>query len=633
VSTLSTVTFGELPYDVASPGPGDGLPILDDRGQGRAGDEDLAMLGGGAKQRRGTVLPYDSQRSYDGVAEPTNLRTAVVSDDRSTATFLLDLGGRLWSLVVDGQEVLHQSTPLQVGNLALRNAWFAGGAEWNLGFTGHWPLSSAPVFAGIVEGPDGQQVLRMWEYERMLGLVWRVDAVMVDGTLYVHPVLANHTDREALVYWWSNIAVPMSDDSRVIVPAVDAWHWGYTATLSLVGIPTDPDSDGGADATYPARIDGASDHFFRIGAADAGRPWICSVDGAGAGFGHASTAILRGRKLFRWGTGPGGRRWQEWLSPDGGPGYLEVQAGLASTQLEHLPLPAGQTWEWTEAYGAVTVPEAHGAWDAAVASARTSIDQMAANLAAADALLAGVRDTATSVAADGSGWGALEVAAGDLPDDPATPFGRPERDQQPWLRLLRDGSFPDGMVPLPVTGPRWRERLGAATGVVALYLEALAALADDDRDEAVRMLRAAADDGLWQAMRALGHLEPDADTRADMMVAALDRATEDETALPALRLETLAALVAAGRHYDVLSTFEALPADEQTSGRARLALVRSAIALGNVETARRILVDEGLDLPDLREGEDSFENLWASYQNLAGTNDPLPHAYDFRMHP
>ena len=129
---MTTVTFGELTYDVALPGQGDGLPILDDRSAPRASQDVLAQLGNGAVPRRGTVLPYDTQRGYDGVADATTLRTAVISDGRATATFLLDLGGRLWSLVVDGREVLFQPDPLQVGNLALRNAWFAGGTEWNL---------------------------------------------------------------------------------------------------------------------------------------------------------------------------------------------------------------------------------------------------------------------------------------------------------------------------------------------------------------------------------------------------------------------------------------------------------------------------------------------------------------------
>ncbi|WP_344841667.1 DUF5107 domain-containing protein [Nonomuraea dietziae] len=48
------------------------------------------------------------------------------------------LGGRLWSLVElsTGRELLHRNPVIQPANLALRDAWFAGGVEWNLGTTG-----------------------------------------------------------------------------------------------------------------------------------------------------------------------------------------------------------------------------------------------------------------------------------------------------------------------------------------------------------------------------------------------------------------------------------------------------------------------------------------------------------------
>jgi hypothetical protein len=81
---------------------------------------------------------------------------------------------------------------------------------------------------------------------------------------------------------------------------------------------------------------------------------------------HTSTAGLPGRKLFVWGVGPGGDRWQERLS---GPGhrYLEIQAGLATTQFEHLVLAADGQVSWTEAIGSLDLAahDAHQQWVAA----------------------------------------------------------------------------------------------------------------------------------------------------------------------------------------------------------------------------------------------------------------------------
>ena len=38
----------------------------------------------------------------------------------------------------------------QPGNLAIRNAWFSGGVEWNMGIRGHSVYTCSPVFAARV---------------------------------------------------------------------------------------------------------------------------------------------------------------------------------------------------------------------------------------------------------------------------------------------------------------------------------------------------------------------------------------------------------------------------------------------------------------------------------------------------
>jgi len=614
------VEFGEIEVRGTLPGAGDGLPILDAGGAASVPASDLARLGGGAVPRYPTVLPYDRQTGYSREVGTHRLRTATVSDGRTTATFLLDLGGRLWSLEVDGRELLYQSEPLMVGHLALRNAWFAGGTEWNLGFTGHWPLTCSPVFAGVVDTPSGE-VLRLWEYERMLGIVWRIDVAVRDGVLLVHPVLHNPTDRTVPVYWWSNTAVPLHRDSRVVVPANDAWHYDERSLLELVPVPGTP------DATRPGTLDGAADHFFRLD----GRPWMIAVDGQGHGLGQASTGLLRGRKLFRWGEGVGGRRWQRWLAPEGA-GYLEVQAGLATTQLEHLPLPGGETWEWTEAYGAVSPgASAHADWPTAVEAGRRAVDAMIepGRLDRLHEEFTGVRDAEPRIVASASGWGALQRAAG-IPLSTGTPFPAATMgpEQRPWLALLSEGRLPaSDDVPGPVTGDPWTSLLEGCDGWRERYLSALAAMAGGDRTRAGRLLRSSLEEHRsWQALRALAALSPEPE-RGDLLIEAWRR----HGGVPQL-IETLEALHGARRGADMLGVIDGLDENTRLVPRVRLAEARAAVAVGDVARAGAILEGDRLIVPDLREGEDSLADLWHDYQALTGGSDPLPESYDFRMH-
>jgi hypothetical protein len=98
-----------------------------------------------------SVLPYLLEDDYGRALWPQATRVAVLENRHLRATVLLELGGRLWSLVdkAAGRELLYNSDRIQLGNLGLRNAWFPGGVEWNLGTTGHtaltcWTSGSAP---------------------------------------------------------------------------------------------------------------------------------------------------------------------------------------------------------------------------------------------------------------------------------------------------------------------------------------------------------------------------------------------------------------------------------------------------------------------------------------------------------
>lgn len=60
-----------------------------------------------------------------------------------------------------------QKRCLIFGNLALRNAWFAGGVEWNIGIRGHSHFTCFPLFTRKVIGELGHEILRMYEYEEI----------------------------------------------------------------------------------------------------------------------------------------------------------------------------------------------------------------------------------------------------------------------------------------------------------------------------------------------------------------------------------------------------------------------------------------------------------------------------------
>ena len=631
---------------------------------------DLGMLPGEvfdlAYGRVDSVLPYTVQDGYGREREPGELRVAVLENEHLRATVALDLGGRLWSLVHKdtGRELLYRNPVFQPANLALRGAWFSGGVEWNLGTTGHTPLTCAPMHAARVETPEGP-VLRVWEFERLREVPYQIDFCLPEGSqfLYVHVRIVNTQDVDVPMYWWSNIAVPAEDGTRVIAPADASYRFAYEGTLELIDAPV----HSGLDYSYPERAPHAADYFFRL--ENGQRPWIAAVDAGGHGLLQASTARLTGRKLFVWGENAGGRRWQGWLSEPGSGGYLEIQAGLARTQLEHLPMAAGDTWAWVEAYGALDVNPvaAHTPdWPAARHAVQSDLDArlpLPALNSRLDEWTRWCDLPPTERLSVGSGWGALErrrrTAVGARPADlPGIPFREDTMtgEQSPWLALLEDGALPGADAGKPpvaqISGRGWLGLLEEAAGTAdwhGSYHLGLARIAAGDATGA----RAAwersteATPNAW-ALRALAHAdrtEAGSDGRAaDRYLAAYRLAPPSWQ----IAVEACEALLAVGRLKDAKAVLDELPEPHRTHGRVSVCRVRVALAGGELDQAASVFA-EGFDVPDLREGEISLDGLWNEVADRTvadalglDVNDeqvrakargdfPLPDRYDFRM--
>ncbi|MFE9394162.1 DUF5107 domain-containing protein [Streptomyces flavidovirens] len=651
----AVLTLPAAPLGPENPLPGlrplDEQHVVDERSRERL-PRDMARQVGYEPLR--THLPVRVLDGYGRERRETDFDAIVIENDRLRATVLPGLGGRVHSLFhkPSERELLYRNPVFQPADFALNGAWFSGGLEWNIGATGHTTLSCAPLHAAIVPAPDGGDMVRLWEWERLRDLPFQVDLWLPADSdfLYVGVRIRNPHERTVPTYWWSNIAVPEDEGTRVLAPADEAWHFGYERSLRRVPV---PDSHGdGVDRTYPLRGEHPADYFYEV--PREARKWIASLDAGGQGLVQTSTDVLRGRKLFLWGAGRGGRRWQQWLTEPGTPGYAEIQAGLARTQLEHVPLEAGAEFSWLEAYGPLAAdPGAvHGAdWPAARAEAEARLEE-ALPRARVEAAYEAWRPYADhepgESLATGSGWGALEVLRAGV-KLPGTPFGEATlgEPQEPWLELLRTGTFPSssssGEVAPPgpsLVAPHWRDMLETAPAEpLTEYHLGVAQWHAGDVAQAVRSWER----GLqvtrsrWPLLRCLAVADRDAGNAgraADHYAEAFEDLCRERgegeawaAATAALGREAIAALLAAGRTDAARGVWQGLPPALRASGRFRLADAQLLAAEGDKEGARAVF-DAGFEVPDLREGAEILGEVWA-----AVSDEPLPDAYDYRMRP
>ncbi|PRB42763.1 DUF5107 domain-containing protein [Arthrobacter sp. MYb23] len=586
------------------------------------------------------VYPYLMQDGYSREAAPRELPAVVLENSKLRVTVIPSLGGRIWELFdkATGKQLLHTHDSPQLANIALRKAWFAGGLEWNIGTRGHSPTSCDPLHTAIVHTPDGKHILRMWEFERLREVVFQVDMWLPEDSPVVFAAvrIRNPNHHDVPMYWWSNAAIPETERTRVIAPAEEAFGSDYATDITRVT----PTRHEGYDGTWPVNSPHAADFFFDIDPSE--RRWVVAADDDGDGLAMLSTGLLRGKKLFVWGQGQGGKRWQEWLSPGAGP-YAEIQAGLAQTQFEHLVMPAGAEWAWVEAYGNghLDRDNSHGTdWDAAVAHAGERLEQLLPHEELEAMLPGAIRDAdipPSKILVQGSGWGALERARRHKNgkawvDESGTPFGDGSvtAEQAPWLALLQGTAF-DGASSF-VAGADWEDVLAGQESPEGQFHLATMKHARQDLEGATsgyRHVLAAADArpgtkalahrGLGLALLAAGQ-----DAKG---LAQLRAGVEADPCNAALLMEAITLSIRHGDPGMALELNHAAP--REGAGVGRLTFLRAlALARTGNSAAAAAILRGGVEIPDLREGEDAISALW---QEVC-PGEPVPAAYQFGMH-
>ena len=668
---MSMLSYQEIPMLCADLGTPSAIPDI--RGLG-GGNPPPALVDPGMPADEGawvhqghvhTMLPYTMQDGYDRKLTPSALRMAVLENEYLRAEFAVDLGGRLWSLYskTEGRELLFRNNVFQPANLALRNAWFSGGVEWNCGIIGHHAHTASPLFAAHYPNAAGGETLKMWEYERKRGLVFVIRATLARDVLLVRVTVENPHDRSTYVYWWSNMAAEQHEDTRILVPA----ERYYTYDRDEAGhnrAHRTPVPDYGY---FPARHGRAYDYFFQI---PEDRPkFEGAVDGDGRGFVQFSTSNLIGRKLFVWGTrSQGGRTWNRWLSHDDRY-YAETQAGLLHSQMEHRPMPPRTSYEWTEGYAALSgEPSLFSNPDNRISSRYTeNILTLAGRfdlVNSADAYFeAAGEETVDHL---GSGWGALTEAFTGERLSSLVSFPResiaetsPERD---FLTLLETGSLPE-------KSPRLEEGYaidyagGAAGGAIleklqespvkswyawlemgCLYYEARSF---DAAEAAFRKSLKLRENPL--ALTALARMEA-ARGRGAQGVPLMKRALETGGEYVRLVIAAVTYLRAWGTPEDADAVIEAAVAAHPAyleNGRFALLAIQNLVKQGRLDEAEALLLKVP-EVADMREGEVSTSAVWIELYRAKDARDegrdaeeisadevlrrhPVPAQIDFRM--
>lgn len=592
-------------------------------------------------------LPYTMLDFYESPLKALKFNSAVLENEFLKAVIIPQLGGRLWSLYDKKakRDLIIDNSRFLPGNLAVRNAWVAGGVEWNIGRPGHDVQTCTPRFCARLKDDDGTPVLRIYDFNRDRATPFQLDFFLPEKSknLFVRVRIMNISKDVVPMYWWSNIAVEEAPGQRIVVPARTSYVSEYKnggLFLKEISLPFNDK----VDCTYPCNLWNAKDHFYNI--PENSRKYETVIFPDGYGLAYCSSRRLQGRKLFVWGQSPGGQHWQRKLMAPDMPNYLEIQGGICKTQMESMPMPPRTVWEWLESYGPVQVePEqVFGKWDDAVAAVGEKINRELPETVLEDILNRTRKSFAMKrgeLISSGPGWGALEELRRGEKITEHLDFGSLQSEQSVWADLLKSGRLKNHLPPVSyMVQNEWFELIRKAPrdNWITWYYLSLNYYYRLDFEHAGEYIdKALESERNSYTLHAAAHIY----RAAGDILSAANHAAESLAYCPDdsfLAKDGLKMILEAGK-YDLLrQVYLKLAPSIQKLQMPRFLYASALAYLGQFESAEKIIRE--VNPPDIREGENSISDLYVHIQvqkmkqqgeNITPANVKIPYEFDWRQ--
>jgi len=292
-----------------------------------------------ADRRR--VYPYTMLDELTDRLETKSYKAVFLENEYLKAIVLPEMGGHLYSLYdkVNKHEVFYRNNVVKYGLVALRGAWVSGGIEFNFP-DGHSAVTVSPVAFTTFQNPDGSGTVVVGDVDQVTEMHWEVALTLRprQARLEQQVTLFNDTPLANLYWFWTNAAVPASEDMQFIYPMREAYPhvkgvvWSYPGHDGV-------DYSWYKDVHQPTSLFGRHVHRDFFGA------YYHKSD-----YGVVHVPDFRevpGKKSWTWGVGDDGLVWTDLLTDRDGP-YNEIQAGRYETQLNYEFIAPRRVESFTE---------------------------------------------------------------------------------------------------------------------------------------------------------------------------------------------------------------------------------------------------------------------------------------------
>lgn len=281
------------------------------------------------------IYPYALNDMISNDKTEKEWKTLILENEYIKLCVAPEIGGKLYYATdkTTDYNFIYKNNVVKPANIGMTGAWVSGGIEWCV-IHHHRASTMLPVDYKLVENSDGSKTIWIGETEPRHQMRWTIGITMFQGKSYYQTEVKIHnpTPVTNTFLYWANVAAHTNSDYQVIFPpstTVATYHAknSFTNWPFSTEIFNGEDFTKGVDISWWKNSVNQNSYF----AYDLKENFMGGYDhGKETGTVHfGDHNIVKGAKLWEWGSGAHGQATEGRLTEKDGP-YVEIMVGAFS---------------------------------------------------------------------------------------------------------------------------------------------------------------------------------------------------------------------------------------------------------------------------------------------------------------
>ena len=291
--------------------------------------------GGNYQGARQVIYPYALNDVISHERQEIAWKALLLENEYIKLCVTPEIGGKLYYATdkTNDYNFIYKNNEAKPANIGMTGAWVSGGIEWCV-LHHHRASTMLPLDYAMVEHEDGSKTIIVGETEPRHRMRWTAGVTVRPGKAYFEAELSiyNPTPYTHNFLYWANVAAHTNVNYQTIFPPsvqIATFHSknDFTRWPISTEVFRGQDFTSGVDVSWWKNVKENASFFA----------WDLKEDFMG-GYDHGKNAgtvhigdhnIVKGAKLWEWGSGPVGQATEGRLTETSGP-YVEIMVGAFS---------------------------------------------------------------------------------------------------------------------------------------------------------------------------------------------------------------------------------------------------------------------------------------------------------------